>query len=417
MGLFSLVIGAGVLGSTACGSGGTSGSPRGAAGTTGDAGSEAGAGGSAGSAGSGGSAGAAGSEGGTSCPPGKGDCDGKSSNGCETDIASDPANCGACGASCDGFCQSSKCSAVQVLASDQYFTPSYGGITFAGGYVYWVSSPDKSNQSAQKYQVQKMSTSTPGTPTALVSSMNILTQIVAGLQKVYFIDWNYNLYGVKFDGTGLAQEQGAAHGVQFSNNSYYYANNFNGACYLKYVNVLTSATGTLYSKPNSSWSGEAVGSSFTVNGSEIAYAVNVSDTQTSQPVSYTIYDGSNNVLAQGGGYVGKLLTDSGNLFWVEVSATQGQDQVMKYSNGTPPTLAIKQAYRIFDIAYQYPDAYISYQGGQAQSYQAAIDVFDVTSQTTKKTLLMQYPAQSLAIDGSYLYFFSNNRLVRIKLPL
>ncbi|HEX8789497.1 MAG TPA: hypothetical protein VF765_00995 [Polyangiaceae bacterium] len=34
------------------------------------------------------------------CPPSRGDCDGDSSNGCESDLSADPLNCRACGHAC-----------------------------------------------------------------------------------------------------------------------------------------------------------------------------------------------------------------------------------------------------------------------------------------------------------------------------
>ncbi len=46
----------------------------------------------------------------SSCDEGFADCDGDDSNGCETDLASDDANCGACGAVCSGgSCVASSC--------------------------------------------------------------------------------------------------------------------------------------------------------------------------------------------------------------------------------------------------------------------------------------------------------------------
>jgi len=39
----------------------------------------------------------------TMCLTGWGDCDGNAANACETNLASDPKNCGACGNVCDGI--------------------------------------------------------------------------------------------------------------------------------------------------------------------------------------------------------------------------------------------------------------------------------------------------------------------------
>lgn len=412
LGLLSLGVAASIFGGIACGSSGSSTGAAGAAGTDAGTGGAAGAPGSAGSD-AGGSSGAAGSAGASQCPTGKGDCDGVASNGCETDTTSDPAHCGACNTPCDGFCQSSKCSAVQVLASNQYLVPEFQGIAFAGGNVFWISSADPSGQSTQKYQVQKTSTSTPGTPTTLVSNSGYLDQIVAGLQRVYFVGTSQAriLYSVKFDGSGLQQEVTNVYGIQFANNSYFYASNYNGAAYLKYKDVLTSATGTLYSLSGAAWNGEGVGSSFVADSNTITYAVNKATTN-----SYTIQD-AHGILEQGGGYVSRIVRSSADLFWVERSPTQGQDNVAKYAQGSTSPVLVTQAVQVIDVAYQYPDAYISYEEGQSQNYQDAIDVFDVTSKTVTKTLLLQEQARSLEIDGSYLYFFLKDRLVRIQLPL
>ncbi len=50
----------------------------------------------------------------TRCLPGWGDCDGRSANGCETNLADDPFNCGGCGVRCDGIekqaCVEGQCS-------------------------------------------------------------------------------------------------------------------------------------------------------------------------------------------------------------------------------------------------------------------------------------------------------------------
>jgi hypothetical protein len=46
-----------------------------------------------------------------SCNPSFGDCDGMVANGCETDITSDPSHCGGCGLVCDGTCELGVCHA------------------------------------------------------------------------------------------------------------------------------------------------------------------------------------------------------------------------------------------------------------------------------------------------------------------
>jgi hypothetical protein len=49
------------------------------------------------------------------CAPGFADCNGSASDGCETNTASDPSNCGGCGVACPGatpFCKDSVCTSV-----------------------------------------------------------------------------------------------------------------------------------------------------------------------------------------------------------------------------------------------------------------------------------------------------------------
>jgi hypothetical protein len=51
------------------------------------------------------------------CSAGFGDCDGQSGNGCETDLAVDPSNCGACGNVCAVACSGGVCTGVCVPGS------------------------------------------------------------------------------------------------------------------------------------------------------------------------------------------------------------------------------------------------------------------------------------------------------------
>lgn len=70
------------------------------------------------------------------CAPGKADCDGDPSNGCETDVTSDPNNCGSCGNVCmssDGVmetCAMSACIGPEQQVGTGCF---YGGVDHAAG--------------------------------------------------------------------------------------------------------------------------------------------------------------------------------------------------------------------------------------------------------------------------------------------
>jgi hypothetical protein len=117
-----LAVAAAACGGSTTGSNGpdaaVGGSSAGAGGTANSGGGGAGAGGVGGIGGNGGSSAAdagndAASDAGCAWP--LADCDGDPSNGCETDLETDPANCGACGSSCPAWscgplCASGVCS-------------------------------------------------------------------------------------------------------------------------------------------------------------------------------------------------------------------------------------------------------------------------------------------------------------------
>jgi hypothetical protein len=71
------------------------------------------------------------------CASGRGNCDGSAANGCETDLATSPAHCGACGAagaevcdgrdnSCDGVVDNGCPTALGGLAGVDFTSPEYG---------------------------------------------------------------------------------------------------------------------------------------------------------------------------------------------------------------------------------------------------------------------------------------------------
>jgi hypothetical protein len=68
------------------------------------------------------------------CNRGFADCNHDSTDGCETRIDSDPANCGACGRVCHGTCNKAGC--VETLAEGE---ASPTGLVSAGARVYWAS--------------------------------------------------------------------------------------------------------------------------------------------------------------------------------------------------------------------------------------------------------------------------------------
>jgi hypothetical protein len=70
-----------------------------------------------------------------SCLFAYGDCDGHAENGCEADLASDNANCGACGNACPGsLCSGGACGTITTLVSDVRATV----IALDADTVYWA---------------------------------------------------------------------------------------------------------------------------------------------------------------------------------------------------------------------------------------------------------------------------------------
>jgi hypothetical protein len=64
------------------------------------------------------------------------DCDANRANGCETDVTSDGANCGACGASCGGgACVSGRCQPVQIIGNQG----NPGQLVIDRDYAYWTN--------------------------------------------------------------------------------------------------------------------------------------------------------------------------------------------------------------------------------------------------------------------------------------
>lgn len=400
------------------GSGGASGS-AGAAGTPSDGGGGADTGaedapagdaddGSA--AGDGGSLEAADGEAGLSCEAGSGDCDGDPLTGCETDTTTSPYHCGACNAACDGFCKDSTCTAVTVIATDQYNPAYYGGIAFNDTDLFWVSSSD-ADQSVDKYRVQKCSKTLPATPTTLATNYSWLDKIMTGSQRVYFVGTAKAriLYGMAFDGTGLSQELTNVYGMSWGSSRIYYASNYNGSAYLKYKNTLTNTETTVYSKTSPNWTSESVGGSMVAEGDYVSYVENSNS-------GYKIFLTSNTTAptVTGTKSAGRIRKQGAALLWIEYPPTSTDDKLARYKNASNAPVTLTQGWRVNDLAFDHPNAYVSVMGGQAESYATALEVINVTN-NTKRRLLVPSELRSLEIDNGYLYFFMSMRLVRISL--
>jgi hypothetical protein len=77
---------------------------------------------------------------GAACAAGFADCDGSPSDGCETPVASDAANCGACGRACADACVAGECQTpIATLVADSGEQPR--GIAVAGADLVWVTDP------------------------------------------------------------------------------------------------------------------------------------------------------------------------------------------------------------------------------------------------------------------------------------
>ena len=92
------------------------------------------------------------------CPGRSSDCDGDFSNGCEVDLATDRANCGACGAGCAGglSCHAGACLAgetlvqIESMISTQFVRTADGRVLVWGNNEYGKGNP----RSAEKYILQ-----------------------------------------------------------------------------------------------------------------------------------------------------------------------------------------------------------------------------------------------------------------------
>ena len=350
-------------------------------------------------------------ESGSNCEGGNGDCDGDPVNGCETDTTTSPDHCGACKAACNGFCVSSACTAVEVIASDQFNVPFFGGIAFNDTDVFWVSSSD-SDQSAEKYRIQKCAKSLPATPTTLSPNHPWLNMIMTGSQRVYFVGTSQAriLYGMAFDGTGLSQELTNVYGVSWGSNRIYYASNYSTSAFLKYKDTLTSTEGTVYSKKTPDWTSESVGSSLIADGTYVA------DVEKSS-AGYRIFGNSSATPAVSGTKsAGRIRKEGDDLLWVEYPPTSTDNRLVKYKGASSAEVTLSTAWGVNDVAFNYPLAFVSVKGNQAESSAPALEVIKVTD-NSKRRLRAPADLKSPEIDNGYLYFFMSQRLVRISLSV
>lgn len=118
----------------------------------------------------------------TACASGWGDCDGDSTNGCETDLDTTPYDCGNCGTDCNGAgCNGGTCAtAPTTLASNQQKAM---GITLDSTYVYFttdlgVAKVPKSGGSVTQlgYLSQSFGVAVDGTNAYFTTDGSITTQ-------------------------------------------------------------------------------------------------------------------------------------------------------------------------------------------------------------------------------------------------
>lgn len=394
--------------------------------TTGPGGGDGGAGpgpsgpGGGGDGGAGGNGGAGGEEP-IDCPPNRADCDGDNID-CETNLLDNQQACGACDAPCDGLCQGLSCTAFEVLDQGIYGS-AWGGIAFSSTDVYWVGSTDPNGNT---YFVNKADKATL-TKTNLASNLERLTWIQAGSQRLFFGSYGgpYVIDSMLFNGTDYRREVDyGVYGV-FSNNVLHYAQNYNGATYLQWENVLSATMGTTWqitANSNPPWDGHGIAPGFLADSGYLTYAVSRFDSG-SQTSSYAIfetyYQGStpNQVIALQPGRPGRMRTSFGDLYWIEIP-DGGGPQVLKTWDGTAGSevRTLTSATYIQDfvvdgffIAVAFYDDATQTRGIRLinDSSQQSVDLFPNLAPT------------SMELDGDYVYFFegSSQRLLRILRPI
>jgi len=148
-----------------------------------------------------GDAGAGGGAGALTCPPPSANCDESSLTGCEVNLLTNVANCGACGARCRGVCALGECHAFETLASD-FDPPPYRGIDFTSSDVYALSS---------RFSTQLLRWSEGHGAESLLSDGPDFSGIVSGVDRVYLLgSYDDRLWSIPFSGGMLSEDQQTA---------------------------------------------------------------------------------------------------------------------------------------------------------------------------------------------------------------
>jgi hypothetical protein len=115
------------------------------------------------------------------CPAGRGDCDGNGANGCEADLLSSAAHCGACGHDCGGAaCNEGVCAPLTLFSADM---PS--AIAVDGTDVYVTRTLPVPNGAVLACSVNGC-----GAPTVLATGLNRPDAIAADTARIYWSDEN-----------------------------------------------------------------------------------------------------------------------------------------------------------------------------------------------------------------------------------
>jgi len=153
------------------------------------------------------------------CKPGTGDCDGDPGNGCEATLATDVANCGACGAACSKTCTEGTCD-VTVLAQGQ-LSPIVVAVDATS--VYWLNYGPMGMASGAVMRVDKAGSA----PTAFASGLMNPRALLLDGDEVYWATSDGSIQRAPKAGgppTTLAQNQSAPVALAIAKGVLYWAN-------------------------------------------------------------------------------------------------------------------------------------------------------------------------------------------------